>query len=75
MADEKKTAKKPSIFARMGAALKNFKAEFKKIVWSSKKDTFHNTVLVIVSIIIVAVAIGLLDFGFKSLLGAIAKIV
>ena len=75
MADEKKTAKKPSVFARIGASFKNFKAEFKKIVWSSRKDTFHNTVLVIVSIIVVAVAIGLLDIGFSSLLSAIAKLV
>lgn len=66
---EKKAASKPA--KKKGGikkAWREFKAEFKKIVWSSKRSTFNNTVLVLVSTIVVSVVIGLLDFGFSSLL-------
>ena len=72
-ADKKKDAPKaktgkPSLGARLGKKWREFKAEFKKIVWSSKKDTFNNTVLVVVSIVIIAIFIGALDLGFSKLL-------
>lgn len=60
---------------RIGKAFKEFKAEFKKIVWSSKKATFSNTVLVVACMVIVSVAIGLLDTGFSALLNWIAGLV
>lgn len=49
-------------------AFREFKAEFKKIVWSSKRTTFSNTVLVIVAMVIVAAVVGALDAGFSKLL-------
>jgi len=77
--DKKAVAKtksgKPSLGARMKRSLREFKAEFKKIVWSSRRDTFRNTVLVIVSIIIVAVCIGALDYVFSTLLSALGKLI
>ena len=60
---------------RIGKAFKEFKAEFKKIVWSSKKATFSNTALVVACMVIVSVAIGLLDTGFSTLLNWIAGLV
>ena len=60
---------------RIGKAFKEFKAEFKKIVWSSKKATFSNTALVVACMVIVSVAIGLLDTGFSRLLNWIAGLV
>ena len=66
---------KPPIKARLGKKWREFKAEFKKIVWSSKKDTFNNTLLVVVSAIIIAVAIGVLDFAFSNLLSALGKLI
>lgn len=60
---------------RIKKALKEFKAEFKKIVWSNRKSTFSNTVLVIVIMVIVAVVIGLLDLGFSNLITWIGKLV
>ena len=79
-ADKKKAAAKtksgkPSLGARLKRAWREFKAEFKKIVWSSRRDTFNNTVLVVVSAIIIAVAIGVLDFAFSNLLSALGKLI
>ena len=65
---EKQEPKKTGFF-------KGVKAEFKKIVWSSRRDTFRNTVLVIVSIIVVAVCIGALDYVFSTLLSALGKLI
>ncbi len=78
--DKKDAAKKaksgkPSLGARLGKKLREFKAEFKKIVWSSRKDTFNNTLLVVVSAIIIAIAIGVLDFAFSNLLSALGKLI
>ena len=66
---------KVSLGQRIGKAFKEFKAEFKKIVWSSKKATFSNTALVVACMVIVSVAIGLLDTGFSTLLNWIAGLV
>lgn len=66
---------KLSLGARMKRSWREFKAEFKKIVWSSRRDTFRNTVLVIVSIIVVAICIGALDYVFSTLLSALGKLI
>ena len=60
---------------RISKAFREFKAEFKKIVWSSKKATFSNTVLVVCCMVVVSVVIGLLDTGFSTLLNWIAGLV
>lgn len=80
-AKDKKAAKaaakkdKVSFGKRIKKALKEFKAEFKKIVWSSKRSTFSNTALVIVIMVIVAVVIGLLDLAFSNLITWIGTLV
>ncbi|MBQ4561969.1 MAG: preprotein translocase subunit SecE [Clostridia bacterium] len=60
---------------RIAKAFREFKAEFKKIVWSSRKATFSNTLLVVVCMVVVALVIGLLDVGFKSLIDWLAGLV
>ena len=74
-AKSKPKSKKTPFTAKIKKAWREFKAEFKKIVWSSKKDTFNNTILVIVSIVVVAIVIGALDLGFSKLLELLGKIV
>ncbi len=76
-ASEKAAAKKNkvSLGKKIKKGFKEFKAEFKKIVWSSKRATFTNTVLVVVVMVIVAVVIGLLDTGFSNLLSWIGSLV
>ena len=66
---------KVSLGKRIAKAFKEFKAEFKKIVWSSKRATFANTALVVACMVIVAAVIGLLDTGFTALLNWVAGLV
>ncbi|MBE6681639.1 MAG: preprotein translocase subunit SecE [Ruminococcaceae bacterium] len=54
---------------------KDYKSEFKKIVWPEKGDTLKQSGIVIVSIIVVGAAIFLLDTGFAKLLEWLGKII
>ena len=75
--EKKSSAKssKPSLGARIKKAWKEFRAEFKKIVWSSRRNTFQNTLLVIVSVLVIAVIIGALDYAFSGLISAAGKLI
>lgn len=63
---EKKAKKGPSIWARIAAWFRSVKAEMKKIVWASPKSVFSNTWMVLVTVVLFAVAIGVLDFIFSK---------
>ena len=54
---------------------KDYKSEFKKIVWPSKKDTLRMSVVVIVAIVVASVAIFLLDLGFSNAFAALGNLV
>ena len=41
-------------------------AELKKVVWPSRDDVFSSTKVVLISTIVIAVILGLLDFLFTS---------
>ena len=73
--DKKPKSKKPSLGSRIAKAWREFRAEFKKIVWCSRKDTFNNTLLVIVSMVIIAICISALDYLFSTLLSALGKLI
>ena len=45
-------------------AIKAYRSEFKKITWYSKKNVVRGTVFVIVSVIVIALIVGLLDIVF-----------
>lgn len=51
-------------FKKIGKFFREVRAEFKKIVWPTFKQLRNNTVVVIVSVIIVGIFIGLLDLLF-----------
>ena len=63
--------KKVGFFRRIGRSLKSTKAEFKKVVWPTKKQLVNNTVLVIAALVI----IGLIIFGLDTLFAYLAKLV
>lgn len=65
----KSETKKPGFFKRIGNYFRELKSEIKKVVWPSKRDTFRNTLVVLISIVIVGVFVALLDLGFSALLG------
>ena len=54
---------------------KDYKSEFKKIVWPSKEDTLRMSVVVIVAIVVASVAIVLLDLGFSNAFAALGSLV
>lgn len=62
----KKKSDKPSVFKRMGAWFKSCRAELKKVVWASWDSVRSNSVMVIVSILILGVVIGALDYLFSQ---------
>lgn len=73
---EKKPAKdKPSIFARIAKFFREYRAELKKVTWSSKEDTMKNTIVVAVTVVIAGVVIGLLDLVFSSGLSALGNLI
>ena len=57
--------KKPNIFVRMGTGLsrwfREMKSELKKVVWPSGKQLVNNTLVVLVSVLIVGVIVCLFD--------------
>ena len=60
--------KKPNIFARFFNYLKDCFHERKKIVWYGKKQTAVATVLVTISIVVLAAVIGGLDYLINILI-------
>ena len=68
-----------SIFKRIGGALQKFwreyKSELKKIVWYDRKSTIRSTFVVLVSILVSAVFLGILDFGFAQGIMALGKLI
>ncbi len=54
---------------------KDLKAETKKITWYSKMDTLKSSGIVIAAIVIFTVVIGLIDWGFGSLIALLGNIV
>ncbi len=47
---------------------KDYKSEFKKIVWPDKKDTLKMSSLVLAAIVVSGVIIFLLDTGFSKVM-------
>ncbi len=62
----KKTEKKQP--NRVVKWFKDLRSEFKKIVWPSKKTVVNNTFVVLVTMVVSAIFVGLLDAGFLKLL-------
>ena len=62
------------MFAKIGKLLREFKSEFKKVVWPAFPQTVKNTALVLVVLVISTVVIALLDLGFSKGLTALANL-
>lgn len=50
------------------------KSELKKVTWPTKNQIVHNTIVILVFIIIVAVILSVLDIGFSQLLSALTSL-
>ena len=54
--------------ARAGKWFRELKSEFKKVGWSTKKQSLKDTAVVLVVLIVVGVVVGLLDYAFEKLI-------
>mgnify|MGYP000843120410 CR=1 FL=1 len=61
-------------FKRVAKFFRDCKGEVKKIVWPTPKATFKSTGVVLVTIIVVALFVFLLDTVFMNLLGLVMDV-
>ena len=59
--------------SKEGQFLRESKAELKKVVWPSRDDVVSSVKVVIISTILIAIILGLLDFGFTQAFRAIMR--
>lgn len=59
---------KKSLFRHVFDYFKELKNELKKVVWPGKKKVFSGTMVVIVTVIVIALFVVLADFAFHNLL-------
>ena len=68
-----KSESKP-LTERIGRFLKEVRAELRKVVWPDRDELKRYTLIVIVSVAVIAVLVGLVDFGFGRLLFLLQKL-
>ena len=59
--------------SKVGQFLRESKAALKKVVWPSRDDVVSSVKVVIISTILIAIILGLLDFGFTQAFRAIMR--
>lgn len=59
--------------SKVGQFLRESKAELKKVVWPSRDDVVSSVKVVIVSTIVIAVVLGLLDLAFTEAFRTLMK--
>ncbi len=59
--------------SKIGQFFRESKAELKKVVWPSRDDVVASIKVVIISTVVVAVILGLLDFAFTEAFRAIMR--
>ncbi|HIZ55228.1 MAG TPA: preprotein translocase subunit SecE [Firmicutes bacterium] len=65
--------KKPNIFKRIGKYFRDLKGETKKIVWPTKKQVLNNTIVVLITMLIVGLVIWGLDWVFNALVALLLQ--
>jgi len=53
--------------------LREVKTELKKVTWPSRKDTLSGTIVVLVTVFIMAIFLGLVDTGLSNLIKVLLK--
>ena len=67
---EKKQKKQPNKVAKY---FKDLKSEFKKVVWPTKKQVINNTMVVLVTILLIGLFVGGIDVFMGWLLKTLLK--
>ncbi len=73
MSEATKKTKRLSFLSGTTKFLKEVKSEIKKVIWPTRKQVSNNTVVVIISIIVVGIVIWVLDIGFGGLVNFLIK--
>ncbi|MBZ4646690.1 MAG: Preprotein translocase subunit SecE [Clostridia bacterium] len=73
MAEAAKQTKKNVSFSKVAKYFREVKAEMKKVVWPTWKQVRNNTIVVMISIIVVGIVIWTLDFIFGGALNYLIK--
>lgn len=64
---EKVKKEKRNILKRIGGFFKEVRIEtFKRIIWPTPKQVLNNTIIVIVTVLVVGILVWLLDFLFVN---------
>lgn len=71
MAEETKVQKQ----SKVAKFFRDYKSEFKKIVWPSKEDTMRMSGVVLVAIVVASIAIFVLDTAFGTGISALGGLV
>jgi preprotein translocase subunit SecE len=78
-AEKNKGEKKENFFIRFGKKVKklcrDLASEMKKVVWLSKEETKKSSILVIVTVVAIAAAIGVVDTVFSAIINLIAGLI
>lgn len=61
------------MFGRFNNFLKEMRAEFTKISWSSREELTGSTMVVILSTILLAIVIGVWDFAMARIISLVLK--
>ncbi len=67
----KKSAEKINIFKISAQFFKDAKNELKKVKWPTKKELIASTTMVVILVLIVALYLGLIDFGLMNIINRI----
>lgn len=61
------------MFSKIKVFLTQTKVELKKVSWPNKNELIGSTIVVIITVIVMAVYIGLVDLIFSKLIGLLLK--
>ena len=59
------------MFEKVVQFLKEVQIELKKVVWPTRKDTIASTSVVLILVFIIAIFLGLVDFGLSRIIRVI----
>lgn len=64
---QKPKEKKPNIFQKLSRFFKDIYSELKKVLWPSRKQVFNNTVVVLLTCLLLGGIIWILDYALGLL--------
>lgn len=54
--------------------LREVKTEVKKVSWPTRKDTINSTSVVLITVLLIALFLGLIDLGLSKIIGGLLRL-